>query len=123
MVKEGFGMDLHSFLYCFESLCFQFKFNQICNRFCMPCILKCVILILYYFGNLLYGRVERIFREINNSISEGSLVITLSLKKLPVVLSRFTALTGLLVCVLLTMCTFNLMELILLGSMLFFFFW
>ncbi|KAK9995555.1 hypothetical protein SO802_020241 [Lithocarpus litseifolius] len=40
--------------------------------------------------------VERIYREINNSISEGSLVITLSLKKLPVVLSRFTALTGLL---------------------------
>ncbi|GER25525.1 3 glucan synthase [Striga asiatica] len=41
--------------------------------------------------------VERIFREINSSISEGSLVITLSLKKLPVVLSRFTALTGLLI--------------------------
>lgn len=41
--------------------------------------------------------VERVFREINGSISEGSLVITLSLKKLPVVLSRFTALTGLLV--------------------------
>ncbi|KAF8021555.1 hypothetical protein BT93_G1872 [Corymbia citriodora subsp. variegata] len=40
--------------------------------------------------------VERIFREINNSISEGSLVITLSLKKLPLVVSRFTALTGLL---------------------------
>ncbi|KAF3620082.1 Callose synthase 10 [Capsicum annuum] len=40
--------------------------------------------------------VERIYREINNSIMEGSLVITLSLKKLPVVLSRFTALTGLL---------------------------
>ncbi|KAL6584462.1 Callose synthase 10 [Orobanche minor] len=40
--------------------------------------------------------VERIFREINSSISEGSLVITLSLKKLPMVLSRFTALTGLL---------------------------
>ncbi|KAK4395651.1 Callose synthase 10 [Sesamum angolense] len=40
--------------------------------------------------------VERIFREINSSISEGSLVITLSLKKLQVVLSRFTALTGLL---------------------------
>ncbi|PIN24305.1 1,3-beta-glucan synthase/callose synthase catalytic subunit [Handroanthus impetiginosus] len=40
--------------------------------------------------------VERIFREINNSISEGSLVITLSLRKLVVVLSRFTALTGLL---------------------------
>lgn len=46
---------------------------------------------------LLDGRVERIYREINNSIMEGSLVMTLSLKKLPVVLSRFTALTGLLV--------------------------
>lgn len=42
-------------------------------------------------------RVERIYREVNSSIMEGSLVITLSLKKLPVVLSRFTALTGLLV--------------------------
>ncbi|XP_038685506.1 callose synthase 10 isoform X2 [Tripterygium wilfordii] len=41
--------------------------------------------------------VERIFREINNSILEGSLVITLSLKKLPTVLSRFTALTGLMI--------------------------
>lgn len=41
--------------------------------------------------------VERIFREINNSILENSLVITLSLKKLPLVLSRFTALTGLLI--------------------------
>ncbi|KAL1323430.1 callose synthase 10 [Arachis hypogaea] len=41
--------------------------------------------------------VERIFREINASISEGSLVITLSLKKLPLALSRFTALTGLLI--------------------------
>ncbi|CAI9112991.1 OLC1v1013507C1 [Oldenlandia corymbosa var. corymbosa] len=41
--------------------------------------------------------VERIFREINNSIQEGSLVITLNLKKLPMVLSRFTALTGLLI--------------------------
>ncbi|KAM7475705.1 hypothetical protein LguiB_022948 [Lonicera macranthoides] len=41
--------------------------------------------------------VERIFREINSSISEGSLVITLSLKKLPLVLSRFKALTGLLI--------------------------
>ncbi|XP_042505400.1 callose synthase 10-like isoform X2 [Macadamia integrifolia] len=40
--------------------------------------------------------VERIFREINNSISENSLVITLVLKKLPLVVSRFTALTGLL---------------------------
>ncbi|XP_027351814.1 callose synthase 10 isoform X1 [Abrus precatorius] len=41
--------------------------------------------------------VERIFREIKNSILEGSLVITLSLKKLPLVLSRLTALTGLLI--------------------------
>ena len=46
---------------------------------------------------IFFDRVERIFREINNSIIEGSLVITLSLKKLPVVLSRLTALTGLLV--------------------------
>lgn len=41
--------------------------------------------------------VERIFREVNSSIQEGSLVIILHLKKLPVVLSRFTALTGLLI--------------------------
>ncbi|XP_017251756.1 callose synthase 10 isoform X2 [Daucus carota subsp. sativus] len=41
--------------------------------------------------------VERIFREVNTSISENSLVITLLFKKLPVVLSRFTALTGLLI--------------------------
>lgn len=40
--------------------------------------------------------VERIFREINDSISESSLVLTLVLQKLPLVLSRFTALTGLL---------------------------
>jgi callose synthase len=95
----------------FESLCFQFKLNQILNRFCMPCInIYCNIDYLFFcfFGNLLYDRVERIFREINNSISEGSLVITLSLKKLPVVLSRFTALTGLLVYVLLTMCIIEL---------------
>lgn len=48
---------------------------------------------------LLYDRVERIFREINNSILEESLLVTLSLKKLPLVVRRFTALTGLLVCV------------------------
>ncbi|KAK2968255.1 hypothetical protein RJ640_030305 [Escallonia rubra] len=41
--------------------------------------------------------VERIFREINSSMLEGSLVITLSLKKLPVVLQKLTALTGLLI--------------------------
>ena len=42
-------------------------------------------------------RVERLFRELNNSISEGSLVVTITLKKLQLVVSRFTALTGLLV--------------------------
>lgn len=41
--------------------------------------------------------VERIFREINNSIAENSLVMTLDLKKLHLVLSRFNALTGLLI--------------------------
>ncbi|XP_008788670.2 callose synthase 10 isoform X2 [Phoenix dactylifera] len=41
--------------------------------------------------------VERLFRELNNSISEGSLVVTITLKKLPLVVSRFTALTGLLI--------------------------
>ncbi|KAJ4962108.1 hypothetical protein NE237_022018 [Protea cynaroides] len=40
--------------------------------------------------------VERIFREINNSILEGSLLLTLHLNKLSLVVSRFTALTGLL---------------------------
>lgn len=41
--------------------------------------------------------MERIFLEISNSIQEGSLAITLNLKKLQLVVSRFTALTGLLV--------------------------
>ncbi|EOA26452.1 hypothetical protein CARUB_v10022498mg [Capsella rubella] len=41
--------------------------------------------------------VERIFLEISNSIQEGSLAITLNLKKLQLVVSRFTALTGLLI--------------------------
>ncbi|KAH9624592.1 hypothetical protein KSS87_007864 [Heliosperma pusillum] len=40
--------------------------------------------------------VERVYREINNCIIEGSLHLTLSLKKLRLVQSRFTALTGLL---------------------------
>ncbi|XVE56659.1 hypothetical protein DITRI_Ditri04bG0028500 [Diplodiscus trichospermus] len=40
--------------------------------------------------------VERIYREINDSISEGSLVITLSLNKLPLVRKKLTALLGLL---------------------------
>lgn len=63
------------------------------------------IIISYAFmDNRLYNRVERIFREINNSILEGSLVVTLSLQKLPLVVSRFTALTGLLVSNSLTKC-------------------
>ncbi|XP_004299187.1 PREDICTED: callose synthase 10 [Fragaria vesca subsp. vesca] len=41
--------------------------------------------------------VERIYREINNSMVEGSLVLTLNLPKLPSVLRKFTALTGLLI--------------------------
>ncbi|ESQ52310.1 hypothetical protein EUTSA_v10016126mg [Eutrema salsugineum] len=41
--------------------------------------------------------VERVFLEISNSIQEGSLAITLNLKKLQLVVSRFTALTGLLI--------------------------
>lgn len=40
--------------------------------------------------------VERIYREINSGISEGSLVITLNLQKLPLVLKKLTALLGLL---------------------------
>ncbi|RZC85632.1 hypothetical protein C5167_026304 [Papaver somniferum] len=40
--------------------------------------------------------VERIFREINDSVLNGSLLVTLNMKKLPLVLSRFTALVGLL---------------------------
>ncbi|KAF6157565.1 hypothetical protein GIB67_004503 [Kingdonia uniflora] len=43
--------------------------------------------------------VERVFREINNSVTENSLFMTLSLKKLQLVSSRFTALTGLLLAV------------------------
>ncbi|XP_058086685.1 callose synthase 10 isoform X2 [Magnolia sinica] len=41
--------------------------------------------------------VERLFREVNESVMEGSILVTLTLKKLPLVLSRFTALSGLLV--------------------------
>ncbi|XP_026434852.1 callose synthase 10-like isoform X3 [Papaver somniferum] len=40
--------------------------------------------------------VEKIFREINDSVLNGSLLVTLNMKKLPLVLSRFTALVGLL---------------------------
>nr|QKN22530.1 callose synthase 10 [Urtica dioica subsp. dioica] len=75
------------------------------NRICRDEYMAYAVQECYYsIEKLLYslidgeGRlwVERIYREINNSIMENSLVITLHLKKLPLVLSRFTALTGLL---------------------------
>ena len=72
---------------------------------CIKLIFSFILLDIYHFTFtdhscfllFIHYRVERIFREINNTIQEGSLVITLNLRKLPVVLSRFTALTGLLV--------------------------
>ncbi|GMY15024.1 callose synthase 10 isoform X6 [Fagus crenata] len=76
--------------------------NRICrDEYMAYAVRECYFSIEKILYSLVDGEgrlwVERIFREINNSISEGSLVITLSLKKLPVVLSRFTALTGLLI--------------------------
>jgi len=62
-------------------------------------VCSCSFVFLFCFMLPVSDRVERIFREINNSILEGSLVITLRLEKLPHVLSRFIALFGLLVCV------------------------
>ncbi|URD86786.1 callose synthase [Musa troglodytarum] len=41
--------------------------------------------------------VEKLFQELNNSISVDSLVVTITLKKLQLVLSRFSALAGLLI--------------------------
>ncbi|KAK4568877.1 hypothetical protein RGQ29_004339 [Quercus rubra] len=75
--------------------------NRICrDEYMAYAVQECYFSIEKILYSLVDGEgrlwVERIFREINNSISEGSLVITLSLKHLPVVLSRFTALTGLL---------------------------
>ncbi|XP_030938469.1 callose synthase 10 isoform X3 [Quercus lobata] len=75
--------------------------NRICrDEYMAYAVQECYFSIEKILYSLVDGEgrlwVERIFREINNSISEGSLVITLSLKQLPVVLSRFTALTGLL---------------------------
>ncbi|KAL8042528.1 hypothetical protein ABFX02_09G057600 [Erythranthe guttata] len=76
--------------------------NRICkDEYMAYAVQECYSSIEKILHSLVDGEgrlwVERIFREINNSISEGSLVITLHLKKLPVVLSRFTALTGLLI--------------------------
>ncbi|CAN1777271.1 Callose synthase 10 [Linum perenne] len=76
--------------------------NRICkDEYMAYAVQECYYSVEKILHSLVDGEgrlwVERIFREINNSILEGSLVITLSLKKLPLVLSRFTALTGLLI--------------------------
>ncbi|GAY50990.1 hypothetical protein CUMW_130850, partial [Citrus unshiu] len=76
--------------------------NRICrDEYMSYAVQECYYSIEKILHSLVDGEgrlwVERIFREINNSILENSLVITLSLKKLPLVLSRFTALTGLLI--------------------------
>ncbi|KAL8123352.1 hypothetical protein AgCh_011353 [Apium graveolens] len=76
------------------------------NRICRDEYMAYAVQECYYsIEKILYSLVdgegrlwaERIFREINTSIAGNSLVITLLFKKLPVVLSRFTALTGLLI--------------------------
>ncbi|CAD6204740.1 unnamed protein product [Miscanthus lutarioriparius] len=41
--------------------------------------------------------VERLFRDLNDSIAQGSLLVTINLKKLQLVQSRLTGLTGLLI--------------------------
>uniref|UniRef100_A0A0E0DVP2 1,3-beta-glucan synthase n=1 Tax=Oryza meridionalis TaxID=40149 RepID=A0A0E0DVP2_9ORYZ len=41
--------------------------------------------------------VERLFRDLNESIAQGSLLVTINLKKLQLVQSRLTGLTGLLI--------------------------
>uniref|UniRef100_A0A2P2MBN5 Transferase transferring glycosyl groups n=1 Tax=Rhizophora mucronata TaxID=61149 RepID=A0A2P2MBN5_RHIMU len=76
--------------------------NRICrDEYMAYAVQECYYSVEKILHSLVDGEgrlwVERIFREINNSILEGSLVITLSLKKLSLVLSRFTALTGLLI--------------------------
>ncbi|CAK7336614.1 unnamed protein product [Dovyalis caffra] len=75
--------------------------NRICkDEYMAYAVQECYYSVEKILHSLVDGEgrlwVERIFREINNSISEGSLVITLSLGKLPHVLSRFIALFGLL---------------------------
>ncbi|KAG6633255.1 hypothetical protein I3843_12G034200 [Carya illinoinensis] len=76
--------------------------NRICrDEYMAYAVRECYYSVEKILHSLVDGEgslwVERIFREINNSILEDSLLITLSLEKLPVVLSRFTALTGLLI--------------------------
>ncbi|XVE54543.1 hypothetical protein DITRI_Ditri03aG0090100 [Diplodiscus trichospermus] len=75
--------------------------NRICkDEYMAYAVQECYYSIEKILHSLVDGEgrlwVERIYREINNSISEGSLVITLILKKLPLVLQKLTALLGLL---------------------------
>ncbi|XP_050224596.1 callose synthase 10 [Mercurialis annua] len=76
--------------------------NRICrDEYMAYAVQECYYSVEKILHSLVNGEgrlwVERIFREINNSVLEGSLVVTLSLKKLPLVVQRFTALTGLLI--------------------------
>jgi hypothetical protein len=41
--------------------------------------------------------VERLFRDLSDSMAQGSLLVTINLRKLQLVLTRLTGLTGLLV--------------------------
>ncbi|XP_021638598.2 callose synthase 10 isoform X2 [Hevea brasiliensis] len=75
--------------------------NRICrDEYMAYAVQECYYSVEKILHSLVDGEgrlwVERIFREINNSISEDSLLVTLSLKKLPLVVQKFTALTGLL---------------------------
>ncbi|XP_065873962.1 callose synthase 10 [Euphorbia lathyris] len=76
--------------------------NRICrDEYMAYAVQECFYSVEKILHSLVDGEgrlwVERIFREINHSISEGSLLVTLSLKKLPFVVQKFTALTGLLI--------------------------
>ncbi|VFQ97396.1 unnamed protein product [Cuscuta campestris] len=75
--------------------------SRICNdEYMAYAVQECYFSIEKILYSLVDGEgrlwVERIYREINNSISEGSLFQTLTLTKLPNVLSKLAALTGLL---------------------------
>ena len=83
-VKEDSGIFLSAVL--FQKVSFLFQ-NLECWRWWLSKFKRI----------FLCGRVERIYREINNSMCEGSLVLTLNLSRLPAILRKFTALTGLLV--------------------------
>ncbi|KAJ6875722.1 callose synthase 10 isoform X2 [Populus alba x Populus x berolinensis] len=69
------------------------------NRICKDEYMAYAVQECYYSVEkiLQFPGLKGSFREINNSILEGSLVITLRLEKLPHVLSRFIALFGLLI--------------------------